>query len=536
MLPIHLPFNLALMAVPALLALATALLWPVASVRAAVPPVLQRRIQMLLAVAFVLAGFALWARLGSPLAPHALLQPALLAPVMLVLTVGLGWVIVRFSRHYMAGDPAESRHLQGLLATLTSVSLLVISNHAFLFLAAWVAVSLSLHRLLLLYPERPRAALAAHKKFIAARTAELALLAAFLLLWQATGSVLLSDWVAEYRHAPLPLTGEIAMLLIVLAALIHCAQLPVHGWLMQVVEAPTPVSALLHAGVINLGGFLLILLAPLLSASTPARWLLLMVAGLTLVLAALVMTTRISIKVRLAWSTSAQMGMMLVECALGLYDLALLHLLGHSCYKAGSFLLSGRAVEQSVRQHWHGAPPAQARHWVLSLVLTVPVLMLADRLLLPADWEPATRWLVLLVLLPLPAALLAPALAEGLRRALQTLALTVPALLAVYWLQKSLAGVVVAMSPPVTGAAELLWAVSMLSALLAGHLFLIGRESGLRSRVRHLLFAGLYLDEWNTRLTRWLWPRPLPREARHEQPLSLPGFDISMSDVNRSTT
>lgn len=519
MSPINLSLTLALLAVPALFAVAAVLSRPARCADGRVPGGVHRRVRGLAGAALVLALVALAVRATSPVAPYTLLQPSLLAPVMLVLIAGLGWVIVRFSQHYMAGDPAEARHLRGLLTTLASVGVLVTSNHAFLFLAAWVAVSLSLHRLLLLYPERPRAALAAHKKFIAARTAEIALLAAFVLLWQASGSVWISDWLVAWRETALPPAARIAMVLVALAALIRCAQIPVHGWLMQVVEAPTPVSALLHAGVINLGGFLLLTLAPLLSAADAARWLLLVVAGLTLVLAGLVMTTRISIKVRLAWSTSAQMGMMLVECALGLYDLALLHLLGHSCYKAGMFLLSGRAVEQSARQQWRAAPVAAPRHWVLALVLTLPVLMLADRLLVPADWVASTRWIVLLVLLPLPAALLAPALANGLRSTLRTLLLTVPALLAVYWAQKGVASAVLGLSPAVVGPAELLWMLLLFTALLTGHLFLIGRESGLHSRVRHLLFAGLYLDEWNTRLTRWLWPRPLPRDlARKPSP------------------
>ena len=86
--------------------------------------------------------------------------------------------------------------------------------------------------------------------------------------------------------------------MLALAALIKCAQLPLHGWLIQVVEAPTPVSAALHGGVINLGGYLLLLFYPLLSASTPAQALILIVAGVSSVLAALVMMTRISIKVK----------------------------------------------------------------------------------------------------------------------------------------------------------------------------------------------------------------------------------------------
>ena len=110
----------------------------------------------------------------------------------------------------------------------------------------------------------------------------------------------------------------VAAILLAITALIKCAQLPLHGWLIQVVEAPTPISALLHAGIINLGGFLLLSFAPLIAFSVDAQWVLLIIAGLSTLISALVMMTRISIKVKLAWSTCAQMGLMLIECALGL--------------------------------------------------------------------------------------------------------------------------------------------------------------------------------------------------------------------------
>jgi NAD(P)H-quinone oxidoreductase subunit 5 len=134
---------------------------------------------------------------------------------------------------------------------------------------------------------------------------------------------------------------------VVVAALLKCALLPFHGWLIQVMEAPTPVSALLHAGVVNLGGFVLIRLSVLLDA-VPAAQVVLVVAGTaTAVLAALVMTTRISIKVSLAWSTCAQMGFMLMQVGLGAYSMALLHLVAHSLYKAHAFLSAGDTVSRT---------------------------------------------------------------------------------------------------------------------------------------------------------------------------------------------
>ncbi len=119
-------------------------------------------------------------------------------------------------------------------------------------------------------------------------------------------------------------------------------------------EAPTPVSALLHAGVVNMGGFVLLRVAELIGL-VPSQWLLVIVGSLTAVLAGMVMLTRISIKVRLAWSTCAQMGFMLMEIGLGLYELALLHLVAHSLYKAYAFLSSGEAVERA-RLHDFQAP------------------------------------------------------------------------------------------------------------------------------------------------------------------------------------
>jgi NAD(P)H-quinone oxidoreductase subunit 5 len=172
--------------------------------------------------------------------------------------------------------------------------------------------------------------------------------------------------------SPLSRLEQLAALLIASAAMVKCAQFPMHGWLIQVVEAPTPVSALLHAGVINLGGFLL-LMAPLMRHADLANWLLLIVAGLTCVAAALITMTRVSVKVLLAWSTVAQMGLMLVECALGQYGLALLHLVAHSCYKAYAFLAAGSRGRELPAQAARTAAYAPRRH-PADAVLAIAVL------------------------------------------------------------------------------------------------------------------------------------------------------------------
>jgi NAD(P)H-quinone oxidoreductase subunit 5 len=151
--------------------------------------------------------------------------------------------------------------------------------------------------------------------------------------------------------------------LLVGCVVLKTAQLPFHGWLTQVMEAPTPVSALLHAGVVNLGGMVLIKLSALWSVVPLASWLLVLWGGLTAGLACWVMQTRISIKLRLAWSTCAQMGFMLMECGLGQYSLALLHLVTHSIYKAHAFLSSGSQVRATIRQSASPASTASCGIW-----------------------------------------------------------------------------------------------------------------------------------------------------------------------------
>jgi NAD(P)H-quinone oxidoreductase subunit 5 len=143
-------------------------------------------------------------------------------------------------------------------------------------------------------------------------------------------------------------------------------------------EAPTPVSALLHAGIINAGGFLLIRLAELMQSSAGALAALVMLGGFTALFGAVVMLTQSAVKTALAWSTIAQMGFMLLQCGLGLWPLALLHIVAHSLYKAHAFLTSGGAVRSvaATRRPGPVAVPGLAavcRAFLLAIALYVAV-------------------------------------------------------------------------------------------------------------------------------------------------------------------
>jgi NAD(P)H-quinone oxidoreductase subunit 5 len=264
-----------------------------------------------------------------------------------VLVQLLGTVIGAFSARYLRGEPAQQRYVLAFAGVLGSVQVLLLANHWMVLIAAWSLVGMALQRLLCFYANRPFALLAAHKKRIADRVADALLLVAAVLAWSEVGSGSLSALKAHLAANEVSLLLRMSAVCLVAAVILRTALLPVHGWLIQVMEAPTPVSALLHAGVVNLGAFVLIQLAPLVESSALARGLLVTVGLGTAALAGLVMLTRVSIKVRLAWSTVAQMGFMLMQCGLGLYQLALLHLLGHSLYKAHAFLASSSAVRDS---------------------------------------------------------------------------------------------------------------------------------------------------------------------------------------------
>jgi NAD(P)H-quinone oxidoreductase subunit 5 len=147
----------------------------------------------------------------------------------------------------------------------------------------------------------------------------------------------------------------IAALLIVATAMLKSAQLPLHGWLMEVMETPTPVSALLHAGIINAGGFLVLRLADVLLLAKPALDLLALIGGATALFGSLVMLTQTSVKAQLAYSTIAQMGFMLLQCGLGAFSAALLHIVAHSLYKAHAFLSSGSVMDLA-RASWTPSP------------------------------------------------------------------------------------------------------------------------------------------------------------------------------------
>jgi NAD(P)H-quinone oxidoreductase subunit 5 len=455
-----------------------------------------------------------WA-LGAFGTLHMSLRSDALGALMQLLVGFIGWVIVGYSQPYLGGERGQPRYIRGLMLTLACVSLLVLSNNLVLLAAAWIGTSLALHGLLTFFDKRAQAVVAAHKKFIASRVADVCLLGAIVLVGQQLGTLEIDEAMAAVRYLP-TMSGALqaAAVLLATSALIKCAQLPVHGWLIQVMEAPTPVSALLHAGVVNLGGFLLIRLGSLVGAVPMAQALLVIVGSVTAVAAALVMTTRISIKVSLAWSTCAQMGFMMVQCGLGLYDLALLHLVAHSLYKAHAFLGAGSAVAQNrLQQMAPPPPPLFAGQWLLGALLGM-VLVAAAALVwgfspteAPALWPAGV--ILSLALVPLVVRLL-PGAGGGWRLLGPVSAFAVA--LAYFGLHAAFSRWLGAQS---VGAAPSMALVVWVLGCFALLFFVQGvvrvhPQGALARGLYPWLFAGFYLDEVFTRLTFRVWPARTP--------------------------
>ncbi len=442
-----------------------------------------------------------------------------LTAVMLVLITGVAGLILRFSDRYLDGEQGRSRYVRWFLGTMAAVSLLVVTNDLIVLAGAWMLSSLTLHQLLTFYGDRPAALIAAHKKFLLSRVADVVIMAAVAMIWSSLGTQRIDELLAQAAAMPgMPATVKLAGLLLVTGVGIRSAQLPFHGWLIQVMEAPTPVSAFLHAGIVNVGGFVLIRLSGLLGRLDGAQTLLVVAGTCTAVLAALVMTTRVSVKVSLAWSTCAQMGFMLLECGLGAYGLALLHLVAHSLYKAHAFLSSGRAVEQQLlRRMTPASAPTTGAHWIAGAVAAAAVVLtLGHALGLRADGQTGTRAATLILSLAV-APLFVNGVANG-GRALLRATTGAAVLVASYALGHE---IFTTLAPDVTASPTMDVARLAIVALAFGALYAVQaiiatQPAGRLARALYpACFAGFYLDEIWTRLTFRIWPpRPLPLAPR----------------------
>ena len=287
----------------------------------------------------------------------------LLDPLSLALGVvisGISLVVHVYALNYMADEPGYGRFFALLDLMTAALLLLVTAGDLLTLVAAWLLVGQLLFFLLGEDRSREAAGRYAFWTFIANRIGDVSLLAGALLLGHAYGSTQLPELFARIGAQPglsmdglpvLPLAG----LLVASAGFVRSAQFPLHVWLPYTMDGPTPVSALMHAGIVNAGGFLLNRFAPLFVQVPMVLHLCFAVGLVTALLGSALMLTQNDIKKSLGYSTMGQMGFMIMECGVGAFSLAVYHLIAHGLFKATMFLNSGGVIGQA--RHDDGVPP-----------------------------------------------------------------------------------------------------------------------------------------------------------------------------------
>lgn len=329
-----------------------------------------------------------------------LLDPLSIAMAVLVAAISL--VVHVYSLNYMADEPGYVRFF-ALLDLMTAAILLMVSAGDLLtLLAAWFAVGQLLYFLLGHNTERPAAGRYAFWTFITYRLGDLPLVGAALLLAHAYGAwdlptlwtrIAANPQAAVAGVAAVPLAG----LLVALAAFARSAQFPLHTWLPYTMDGPTPVSALMHAGIVNAGGFLFNRFAPLFIHTPDVLHLAFVVGLITALLGSALMLTQNDIKKSLGYSTMGQMGFMIMECGLGAFSLAVYHLIAHGLFKATLFLSSGNVIGDTRKDD--GVPPDDIYTFVVerrpARAVQVPWLLAAlITVLVPAVVLTLSHWLV----------------------------------------------------------------------------------------------------------------------------------------------
>ncbi|SBT39870.1 putative inorganic carbon transporter subunit DabA [Micromonospora auratinigra] len=265
--------------------------------------------------------------------------------LFVLLVCGIAAAVSGYARRYLDGDPRAAA-FQARVAGATAATLLMATAPNLGQLAlGWVLAGRLLAGLIGHHRDRPRVRDATRRVRRLFLAADLALVGGLVLLavgLRAGDLAAVRDAAADAPPGLLVPAG----LLLLAAGMVRSAQVPVHGWLPSTLDAPTPVSAFLHAGMVNVVGFLLITLAPVFVAAPGVLAVALLVGLLTAAAGTLFGAVRTDAKGALARSTVAQMGFMLAQCGLGAFGLAAVHLVGHGVFKAYAFLSAGGAVRQ----------------------------------------------------------------------------------------------------------------------------------------------------------------------------------------------
>jgi NADH-quinone oxidoreductase subunit L len=296
--------------------------------------------------------------------------------MLLLLVTGVSSLVHVFSSRYMQADPRYARFFAVIALFTSAMVMLVMGANLLMLFIFWEIMGLCSYLLISHWSRRPSACDAATKAFLVNAVADIGLAFGIYLTWGTFGTL---DIQAILSAAPnyadqtvnllgflgldwqLPILSVIALLLF-MGPIGKSAQIPLHVWLPFAMEAPTPVSALIHAAtMVNAGVYLLIRMGPLYLLAPTIMTVVAIIGGLTALFAAVVALTQFDIKRILAYSTISQLGFMVLACGVGAYGAAIFHLLTHGAMKSFLFLSAGSALQSLGGTHHgehaeHGGP------------------------------------------------------------------------------------------------------------------------------------------------------------------------------------
>jgi NADH-quinone oxidoreductase subunit L len=299
-------------------------------------------------------------RLYDPIASTVLAVPIglyvdRLSAVMMVLISGIGTIIYTYSVEYMYQDVHERRYLALIGLTVFVLLCMVSSANLLMLFILWQLLSYLLY--LLVHNHSHQETLkSAFRTFTLLRVGDVAFLGGTVLAYSLYGTLEFPDLFTAAAQSTATVSlfpgvefnGATAVtLLLLIGGMSKSAQFPLYGWLPRYLYAPTSVTALLHAGIINAAGFLINRLAPLFGMSSTTLHVALIIGTLTAILGATMMLVQNDIKNMLGFSTIGQMGYMVMECGLGAFSLAVFHLIAHGLFKATVFLYSGNVIHKA---------------------------------------------------------------------------------------------------------------------------------------------------------------------------------------------
>ncbi len=279
-----------------------------------------------------------------------------LSSLMAVLISGISLIVRIYSVRYMVEERGYGRFFMLLDLMTASLLVMVAAGDLITLLIAWHMVGVLLYFLLGFDTRSATASRYAFWTLITYRIGDLALVLAAALLFHAFGTWSLPEIFAQISANPGAhqyfgiALEEVVGYLLAIAAFARSAQFLLHTWLPYTMDGPSPVSALMHAGIVNAGGFLVNRFAPVFVNTDGVLHLLFVVGLITAIIGSVLMLTQNDIKKALGYSTMGQMGFMIMECGVGAFSLAIYHLIAHGLFKGTLFLSAGSVINEA-RQH-----------------------------------------------------------------------------------------------------------------------------------------------------------------------------------------